>query len=85
VSCRKCRCSACCPAPAGLTRLVDKRKVRRDLADVFCTTAEGVRADRAKQWRWSTHGEAAAVRRDGEGAARELARSPTGPAARAWR
>src|SRR6266481_4513757 len=31
--------------------MVDKRKVRRDLADVFCTTAEGVRADRAKTWR----------------------------------
>ena len=39
------------PGTGGLTRLVDKRKVRRDLADVFCTTAEGVRADRAKQWK----------------------------------
>jgi benzoyl-CoA-dihydrodiol lyase len=39
------------PGTGGLTRLVDKRKVRRDLADVFCTTAEGVRADRAKVWR----------------------------------
>jgi benzoyl-CoA-dihydrodiol lyase len=39
------------PGTGGLTRLVDKRKVRRDLADVFCTTAEGVRADRAKLWR----------------------------------
>jgi benzoyl-CoA-dihydrodiol lyase len=38
------------PGTGGLTRLVDKRKVRRDLADVFCTTAEGVRADRAKGW-----------------------------------
>ena len=38
------------PGTGGLTRIVDKRKVRRDLADVFCTTAEGVRADRAKQW-----------------------------------
>jgi benzoyl-CoA-dihydrodiol lyase len=38
------------PGTGGLTRLVDKRKVRRDLADVFCTTAEGVRADRAKNW-----------------------------------
>jgi benzoyl-CoA-dihydrodiol lyase len=38
------------PGTGGLTRLMDKRKVRRDLADVFCTTAEGVRADRAKQW-----------------------------------
>src|SRR6266542_2770472 len=38
------------PGTGGLTRLVDKRKVRRDLADVFCTTAEGVRADRAVGW-----------------------------------
>jgi benzoyl-CoA-dihydrodiol lyase len=38
------------PGTGGLTRLVDKRKVRRDLADVFCTTAEGVRADRARAW-----------------------------------
>ena len=38
------------PGTGGLTRLVDKRKIRRDLADVFCTTAEGVRADRAKAW-----------------------------------
>src|SRR5204862_2722691 len=34
---------------------VDKRKVRRDLADLFCTTAEGVRADRAKDWRLVNH------------------------------
>jgi benzoyl-CoA-dihydrodiol lyase len=39
------------PGTGGLTRLVDKRKVRRDLADVFCTTAEGVRAERAKAWK----------------------------------
>jgi benzoyl-CoA-dihydrodiol lyase len=38
------------PGTGGLTRLVDKRKVRRDLADVFCTTAEGVRAGRAREW-----------------------------------
>ena len=38
------------PGTGGLTRLVDKRKVRRDLADVFCTTADGMRADRAKEW-----------------------------------
>jgi benzoyl-CoA-dihydrodiol lyase len=38
------------PGTGGLTRLIDKRKVRRDLADLFCTTAEGVRADRARQW-----------------------------------
>jgi len=43
------------PGTGGLTRLVDKRKLRRDLADVFCTTAEGVRADRARQWKLVDH------------------------------
>ncbi len=38
------------PGTGGLTRLTDKRHVRRDLADVFCTTIEGVRADRALAW-----------------------------------
>ncbi|GGF29201.1 benzoyl-CoA-dihydrodiol lyase [Aliidongia dinghuensis] len=38
------------PGTGGLTRVVDKRKVRRDLADLFCTSADGVRADRAKEW-----------------------------------
>ena len=37
------------PGTGGLTRLTDKRKVRRDLADVFCSTSEGVRADRPKR------------------------------------
>jgi benzoyl-CoA-dihydrodiol lyase len=39
------------PGTGGLTRLVDKRKVRRDLSDVFCTLAEGVRGKRAQDWR----------------------------------
>src|SRR6201997_1690115 len=39
------------PGTGGLTRLTDKRKVRHDLADVFCTTTEGVRGQRAKEWR----------------------------------
>ena len=39
------------PGTGGLTRLTDKRKVRRDLADVFCTTEEGVRGKRAVDWR----------------------------------
>ena len=43
------------PGTGGLTRVTDKRKVRRDLADVFCTTSEGVRADRARQWRLVDH------------------------------
>src|SRR5687768_15618555 len=38
------------PGTGGLTRLVDKRKVRRDLADVFCTTAEGIGGKKAKEW-----------------------------------
>jgi benzoyl-CoA-dihydrodiol lyase len=38
------------PGTGGLTRLVDKRKVRRDLADVFATLAEGVRGERAVKW-----------------------------------
>ena len=39
------------PGTGGLTRVIDKRKVRRDLADIFCTTPEGVQGQRAKQWR----------------------------------
>ena len=39
------------PGTGGLTRLVDKRLVRRDHADFFCTTAEGMRGKRAQQWR----------------------------------
>src|SRR3984885_10329787 len=38
------------PGTGGLTRLVDKRKVRRDRADVFCTIAEGIKGKRAKDW-----------------------------------
>ena len=38
------------PGTGGLTRLTDKRHVRRDLADVFCTTVEGVRGQRAREW-----------------------------------
>ncbi len=38
------------PGTGGLTRLVDKRNVRRDIADVFCTNADGVRAARAQAW-----------------------------------
>jgi benzoyl-CoA-dihydrodiol lyase len=39
------------PGTGGLTRLTDKRRVRHDLADVFCTTTEGVRGARAQEWR----------------------------------
>ncbi|MCO5118687.1 MAG: 2,3-epoxybenzoyl-CoA dihydrolase [Burkholderiaceae bacterium] len=38
------------PGTGGLTRLTDKRRVRHDLADLFCTTAEGVRGQRALDW-----------------------------------
>jgi benzoyl-CoA-dihydrodiol lyase len=38
------------PGTGGLTRVVDKRKVRRDIADLFCTLAEGVKGKRAKEW-----------------------------------
>ena len=39
------------PGTGGLTRLTDKRHVRHDLADVFCTTSEGVRGEKALAWR----------------------------------
>ena len=39
------------PGTGGLTRVTDKRKVRHDLADLFCTSAEGVRGQKAKDWR----------------------------------
>ncbi len=38
------------PGTGGLTRLVDKRHVRRDHADFFCTTSEGLRGKRAREW-----------------------------------
>ena len=39
------------PGTGGLTRVVDKRKVRRDLADIFCSMEEGVKGKRAVEWR----------------------------------
>src|ERR671930_398689 len=39
------------PGTGGLTRVTDKRKVRRDRADVFCTTEEGIKGKRAMDWR----------------------------------
>jgi benzoyl-CoA-dihydrodiol lyase len=38
------------PGTGGLSRVIDKRKVRRDLADIFCTNSDGVRGERAKEW-----------------------------------
>ena len=39
------------PGTGGLTRLTDKRKVRHDHADIFCTTSEGIRGKKAKEWK----------------------------------
>jgi benzoyl-CoA-dihydrodiol lyase len=39
------------PGTGGLTRVTDKRQVRRDLADMFCTNSDGVRGQRAKDWK----------------------------------
>ena len=43
------------PGTGGLTRITDKRHVRHDLADIFCTVAEGVRGQKAKDWRLVDH------------------------------
>lgn len=43
------------PGTGGLTRLTDKRQVRRDHADILCTTVEGLRGEKAKQWRLVDH------------------------------
>ncbi|MBK7314671.1 MAG: benzoyl-CoA-dihydrodiol lyase [Burkholderiales bacterium] len=43
------------PGTGGLTRVIDKRQVRRDHADIFCTMSEGLRADRAKAWKLIDH------------------------------
>ena len=48
--CPRCRYLGVLPGTGGLTRVSDKRKVRRDLADVFCTLAEGVKGKRAVEW-----------------------------------
>src|SRR6266480_4888289 len=69
------------PGTGGLTRVVDKRRVRRDLADVFCTTAEGVRADRAKAWGLVDHiAPPARFRQLAEERARVLAEGSNRPA-----
>ncbi|MBC8126275.1 MAG: hypothetical protein H8M99_03895, partial [Gloeobacteraceae cyanobacterium ES-bin-144] len=51
VSLPECPLLAVLPGTGGLTRLVDKRKVRRDHADVFSTVAEGIKGKRAQEWR----------------------------------
>ena len=70
------------PGTGGLTRLTDKRRVRRDHADIFCTLVEGVRAQRAQGMAADRRPrEAAAVRASGEASARIGARRAraTGP------
>jgi benzoyl-CoA-dihydrodiol lyase len=68
------------PGTGGLTRVTDKRRVRRDLADAFCTTEEGVKGKRAVDWRLvdeiapTTRLEAAVTAR-----AHELARKSSRP------
>ena len=49
-ACPRCRCSACCPGTGGLTRVVDKRHVRKDRADLFATKSEGYRGGTAVEW-----------------------------------
>ena len=72
------------PGTGGLTRVTDKRKVRRDHADVFCTIEEGIKGKRAVAWRLvdevvpQTPLEARARERAGE-----LARNRVGPTPRA--
>jgi len=72
------------PGTGGLTRVTDKRKVRRDLADVFCTTSEAC-ADRAKQWKLVDHTAKPQAFKDAVAArAAALAREARVAPARAW-
>jgi benzoyl-CoA-dihydrodiol lyase len=73
------------PGTGGLTRLVDKRKVRRDRADVFCTVAEGIKGKRAVDWGLvdgllPRSKFDAGVRERAAGLAAEVAAVPRGPA-----
>ena len=57
------------PGTGGLTRVTDKRHVRHDLADIFCTTTEGVRGQKAKDWRLVDDiAKPRSLRREGAGA-----------------
>jgi benzoyl-CoA-dihydrodiol lyase len=72
------------PGTGGLTRVVDKRKVRRDLADVFATVAEGVKGRRAVEWRlvdavYPTSQFKDRVARRAKELAAQSDRPPTGP------
>jgi benzoyl-CoA-dihydrodiol lyase len=71
------------PGTGGLTRVVDKRKVRHDHADVFCTIEEGIKGKRAVQWRLvdevvpQTKLDATALERAKEFAAKSKRKGPT--------
>jgi benzoyl-CoA-dihydrodiol lyase len=82
------------PGTGGLTRVVDKRNVRRDRADIFCTLSEGIRGQRAVEWRLvdavvpRSQFDAEVARRAGAATARAAARSGPGvplPALGAYR
>ena len=76
------------PGTGGLTRVTDKRQVRHDLADIFCTTTEGVRGKRAVEWRLvDAVVKPAQFARHVQERALELAdgERPPGRRARAWR
>ena len=68
------------PGTGGLTRVTDKRKVRRDLADFFCSTEEGVRGSKAVEWRLvdEVGAEFEMGRRGRRRAPRNSPRDPTG-------
>jgi benzoyl-CoA-dihydrodiol lyase len=75
------------PGTGGLTRVTDKRQVRHDLADIFCTTAEGVRGQKAKDWRLvdDIAKPAQFAAKVQERALQLAARATARPTARAWR
>ena len=70
------------PGTGGLTRVTDKRKVRRDLADAFCTVEEGVKGSRAVKWRLVDAGGAQLQVRCRRQGGRAEARRAVGPAGR---
>ena len=69
------------PGTGGLTRVTDKRKVRRDRADVFCSTEEGMRGAKAVEWRLVDE-VVPHVEMGGRGARRARRRSPRAPTGR---
>ena len=70
------------PGTGGLTRVTDKRKVRRDRADVFCSIEEGIRGTRAVEWRLVDEVVPNSKWKDDGGGARERSRREVRPAER---